>query len=59
MEHVLKRKEKALTKQFVRALIVFGVRENYLFFSISACFMARTLRERPKRLMKPSASLWL
>ena len=28
------------------------------FFSASASFMARTLQDKPKRLIKPSASWW-
>lgn len=28
------------------------------YFSFSACFIARTFNERPKRLINPSASWW-
>ena len=35
-----------------------GNKDYLLFFSTSNFFMARTFKDRPNRLMKPSASWW-
>jgi len=40
------------------AAIIIQTFINYLFPSASCIFIARTLQERPNRLMKPSASWW-
>ena len=47
-----------ITKEVEAGAGVLYLYGNYLFFSISAIFIARTFNERPKRLMNPSASWW-
>ena len=47
-----------ITKEVEAGAGVLYLYGNYLFFSISAIFIARTFNGRPNKVMNPSASWW-